>query len=89
MFLTAVPILVVAFFLTLLIKEVPLRTKARGIPAPEEPAGLDLSTDLGSTEPVEAGSDPRCSEQRGYRPSNRGHAGPNAIPATEVSALSP
>jgi hypothetical protein len=45
---------VVAFFLTLLLKEVPLRTKARGIPAAEQPAGLDLATDLGSTEPVEA-----------------------------------
>ena len=54
MFLTAVPILVVAFLLTLLIKEVPLRTKARGIPAQEEPAGLDLATDLGGAEPVEA-----------------------------------
>ena len=38
-FLTAVPILVVAFFLTLLIKEVPLRTKARGIPGAEEGVG--------------------------------------------------
>jgi MFS family permease len=54
-FLTAVPILVVAFFLTLLIKEIPLRTKARGIPAADEPAGLDLATDLGGAAPVEAG----------------------------------
>lgn len=53
MFLTAVPILVVAFFLTLLIKEVPLRTKARGIPATDETVGADLSTDLGGAAPVE------------------------------------
>ena len=38
-FLTAVPILVVAFFLTLLIKEVPLRTKAQGIPARRRAVG--------------------------------------------------
>jgi hypothetical protein len=50
-----VPILVVAFFLTLLLKEVPLRTKARGIPAADEPAGLDLATDVGGAAPVEAG----------------------------------
>jgi MFS family permease len=54
-FLTAVPILVVAFFLTLLIKEIPLRTKAGGIPAADEPPGLDLATDLGGAAPVEAG----------------------------------
>jgi EmrB/QacA subfamily drug resistance transporter len=54
-FLTAVPILVVAFFLTLLIKEVPLRTKARGIPAVEEAAGTAVASDLGETTPVEAG----------------------------------
>jgi EmrB/QacA subfamily drug resistance transporter len=54
-FLTAVPILVVAFFLTLLIKEIPLRTKARGIPATDEPPALDLATDLGGAAPVEAG----------------------------------
>ena len=35
-FLAAVPILVLAFFLTLLIKEIPLRTKARGIPSGDE-----------------------------------------------------
>ena len=54
-FLTAVPILVIAFLLTLLIKEVPLRTKARGIPAAEAPAGIEVASDLGETTPVEAG----------------------------------
>ena len=52
-FLTAVPILVVAFLLTLLIKEVPLRTKARGIPAQDEPVGSEVATDLGGATPVE------------------------------------
>ena len=54
-FLTAVPILVVAFFLTLLIKEVPLRTKAQGIPGAEEGVGTEVATDLGGATPVEAG----------------------------------
>ena len=54
-FLTAVPILVVAFFLTLLIREIPLRTKAQGIPAPDEPGGLGPATDLGGVAPIEAG----------------------------------
>jgi EmrB/QacA subfamily drug resistance transporter len=54
-FLAAVPILVVAFFLALLLKEVPLRTKARGIPVADEPAGIDVATDLGGATPVEAG----------------------------------
>jgi hypothetical protein len=54
-FLAAVPILVLAFFLTLLIKEIPLRTKARGIPTGGEPAGLGVATDLGGAAPVEAG----------------------------------
>ena len=51
----AVPILVLAFFLTLLIREVPLRTKAGGIPAVDEPSGLGVATDLGGAAPVEAG----------------------------------
>src|SRR6202021_1729677 len=51
-FLPAVPILVLAFFLTLLIKEIPLRTKARGIPTGDEPAGLGVATDLGGAAPV-------------------------------------
>ncbi len=54
-FLAAVPILVIAFFLTLLIREVPLRTKARGVPAANENLGLDLETDTGGPIPVEAG----------------------------------
>jgi EmrB/QacA subfamily drug resistance transporter len=54
-FLTAVPILVLAFFLTLLIREIPLRTKALGIPAADEPTGLGVATDLGGAAPVEAG----------------------------------
>ena len=54
-FLTAVPILVVAFFLTLLIREIPLRTKAQGIPAADEPGGLGPATDLGGVAPIEAG----------------------------------
>jgi hypothetical protein len=54
-FLAAVPILVVAFFLTLLIKEVPLRTKAHGIPGAEESVGIEMATDLGGAKPVEAG----------------------------------
>ncbi len=54
-FLAAVPILLVAFLLTLLIKEVPLRTKARGIPAVDEEAGTAVAADLGETTPVEAG----------------------------------
>src|SRR6202035_1133576 len=44
-FLAAVPILVLAFFLTLLIKEIPLRTKARGIPTGDQPAGIGVATD--------------------------------------------
>jgi hypothetical protein len=32
---------------------VPLRTKARGIPATDETVGADLSTDLGGAAPVE------------------------------------
>src|ERR1700733_2836288 len=52
-FLTAVPILVIAFFLTLLIKEVPLRTKAHGIPAASEPGGTAAASDLGGATPVE------------------------------------
>jgi hypothetical protein len=32
-----------------------LWTKARGIPAQDEPIGVDLATDLGETTPVEAG----------------------------------
>jgi EmrB/QacA subfamily drug resistance transporter len=54
-FLAAVPILVVAFLLTLLLREIPLRTRARGIPAAEEAAGVDMETDLGGPTPVEAG----------------------------------
>jgi EmrB/QacA subfamily drug resistance transporter len=54
-FLAAVPILVIAFLLTLLIKEVPLRTHARGVPAQDEPIGLDLETDIGGPIPIEAG----------------------------------
>jgi hypothetical protein len=54
-FLTAVPILVVAFFLTLLIKEVPLRTKAQGIPGAGEGVGIEVASDLGGATPVEAG----------------------------------
>jgi hypothetical protein len=54
-FLAAVPILVIAFLLTLLLKEVPLRTKARGIPTSEEPAGVDLEVDSGGPIPIEAG----------------------------------
>jgi hypothetical protein len=58
-FLAAVPILVIAFLLTLLLREVPLRTKAHGIPAAEEPVGMDMATDLGGPAQVEAavGSD--------------------------------
>ncbi len=54
-FLAAVPILVLAFFLTLLIREVPLRTKAQGIPGGDEPPGRGVATDLGGAAPVEAG----------------------------------
>jgi hypothetical protein len=54
-FLAAVPILVIAFLLTLLIKEVPLRTKARGVPAQDEPIGINLETDTGGPIPIEAG----------------------------------
>ncbi len=53
-FLAAVPILVIAFLLTLLLREVPLRTKAHGIPAAEEAVGMDLETDLGGPAQVEA-----------------------------------
>jgi EmrB/QacA subfamily drug resistance transporter len=54
-FLTAVPILVIAFFLTLLIKEIPLRTKAQGIPAADEPLGVDVATEVDGAKPIEAG----------------------------------
>jgi EmrB/QacA subfamily drug resistance transporter len=54
-FLTAVPILVIAFFLTLLIKEIPLRTKAQGIPAAGEPLGVDVATEVDGAKPIEAG----------------------------------
>ena len=54
-FLAAVPILVIAFLLTLLLREVPLRTRARGIPAAHEPVGVELETDTGGPIPVEAG----------------------------------
>jgi EmrB/QacA subfamily drug resistance transporter len=54
-FLAAVPVLVIAFLLTLFIREVPLRTKARGVPAQDEPVGLDVETDTGGQIPVEAG----------------------------------
>jgi hypothetical protein len=54
-FLTAVPILVLAFFLTLLIKEIPLRTRAQGIPADGEPGVPGPATDLGAAAPIEAG----------------------------------
>jgi EmrB/QacA subfamily drug resistance transporter len=54
-FLAAVPILVIAFLLTLLIKEVPLRTKARGVPAQDEPLGVTLGADTGGPIPIEAG----------------------------------
>jgi EmrB/QacA subfamily drug resistance transporter len=53
-FLAAVPILVIAFLLTLLIKEIPLRTKAHGVPAGDEPVGVDVETGLGGgSTPVE------------------------------------
>jgi EmrB/QacA subfamily drug resistance transporter len=54
-FLAAVPILVIAFLLTLLIKEVPLRTKARGVPAQEASLGVTLEADTGGPIPIEAG----------------------------------
>ena len=54
-FLAAVPILVVAFLITLLLREVPLRTHARGVPAAHEPVGVELETDIGGPVPVEAG----------------------------------
>jgi EmrB/QacA subfamily drug resistance transporter len=54
-FLAAVPILVIAFLLTLLMREVPLRTRAGGAPAAEEQVGGDLATGLGGPVPVEAG----------------------------------
>jgi len=59
-FLAAVPILVIAFLITLLLREVPLRTHARGVPAAHEPIGVELETDIGGPVPVEAGvgSDP-------------------------------
>ncbi len=54
-FLAAVPILVIAFLITLLLREVPLRTHARGVPAAHEPIGVELETDTGGPIPVEAG----------------------------------
>ncbi len=54
-FLAAVPILVIAFFLTLLMREVPLRTRAQGIPAADEPVGADMAVGVGGPLPVEAG----------------------------------
>ena len=59
-FLAAVPILVIAFLITLLLREVPLRTHARGVPGAHEPVGVELETDIGGPVPVEAGfgSDP-------------------------------
>jgi hypothetical protein len=54
-FLAAVPILVIAFLLTLLMREVPLRTKASGVPAVDEQVGGDLAVGLGGPLPVEAG----------------------------------
>jgi EmrB/QacA subfamily drug resistance transporter len=52
-FLAAVPILVVAFLLTLLLREIPLRTRAHGIPAAEEAPGVDMETDFGGPIPVD------------------------------------
>jgi EmrB/QacA subfamily drug resistance transporter len=52
-FLAAVPILVIAFLLTLLMKEVPLRTRAQGLPSAEETAGIDVETGLGGPIPVD------------------------------------
>jgi EmrB/QacA subfamily drug resistance transporter len=49
-FLAAVPILVIAFLLTLLMKEVPLRTRAQGLPSAEGPVGIDVET--GHVEPI-------------------------------------
>jgi hypothetical protein len=54
-FLAAVPILVIAFLLTLLMREVPLRTRASGVPAADDKVGADLAAGLGGPLPVEAG----------------------------------
>ena len=49
------PILIVAFLLTLLLREIPLRTRAHGIPAAEEAPAVDIETDFGGPIPVEVG----------------------------------
>jgi hypothetical protein len=50
-----VPILIVAFLLMLLLREIPLRTRAHGIPAAEEAPGVDIETDFGGPMPLEVG----------------------------------
>jgi EmrB/QacA subfamily drug resistance transporter len=54
-FLAAVPILVVAFLLTLLLREIPLRTRAQGLPSAEETSGIDIETRVGGPIHVEVG----------------------------------
>jgi hypothetical protein len=57
-FLAAVPILVIAFLLTLLLREIPLRTRAHGVPATDEPVGVEMEIGVGGPIPVEAGVGP-------------------------------
>ena len=82
MFLAAVPILVIAFLLTLLIREVPLRTNARGIPAEAGSVGVEMETGVGGPIQIEAavGSD---RHRRVYPPNTRGQTRPAATPATK------
>jgi len=54
-FLAAVPILAIAFLLALLMREVPLRTRASGVPAAEQQVGGDVAAGFGGPLPVEAG----------------------------------